>query len=104
MAGNKTCYGCLFAQRVEATREWVCRHKHVGPVMARRTGSPYIAATVLKTGCMRWMAQRDVPEDSLLRELVGPGEKKLRIIAEHATKRVQDVARAAAKRQISLLD
>lgn len=101
---DKNCYNCLFAERLESTADYVCRHKHVGPPMALRAQSPYIPATVKATGCMRWMAHRHVPADSLLRELIGPGHKGLSKMVENDLAGKQQASQSLKLQQVSLFD
>lgn len=94
------CGNCLFAQTVD--NKTVCRHKKIGPNIARKYYRWFLTDSEKKALCPEFFKIRKVPPDSSIRNLLGPGAPRLKKIVSQAQAEKEQTKRADSIRQGAL--
>ena len=74
------CANCLFSQRVmdrAGHSRLICRNVKVGPHLAKTKLSWFLDEETKKASCPEFYTKRDIPKDSPIRALIGPGAARL---------------------------
>ena len=74
------CANCLFSQRVmdrAGHSRLICRNVKVGPHLAKTKLSWFLDEETKKAPCPEFYTKRDIPKDSPIRALIGPGAARL---------------------------
>ena len=96
------CRDCLFSQRCASPQgsKLICRHRDIGHVIAKKKSQWFLDNDDIAAPCTGFMTKREVPDDSPLRQLIGPGQNRLRAIAEES-KRAKKLHDKAVKAKIN---